>query len=107
MTKHRPVEAETLSMHLLVLRCQAGDAQAFRRVMEQFSDKTLGYLRGLVGDDAEDVHQDVWLLVYRSIGGLANPAAFRTWLFQTTRHRALDFLRRRKRYRELLDDFAN
>ena len=107
MTEHRPVEAKTLSLHLLVLRCQAGDEQAFRRIMDQFSDKTLGYLRGLVGDDAEDVHQDVWLSVYRSIGGLANPGAFRTWLFQTTRHRALDFLRRRKRERELLDDVAN
>lgn len=107
MTEHRPVEAQTLSLHLLVLRCQAGETRAFRQLMDQFSDKTLGYLRGLVGDDADDVHQDVWLSVYRGIGGLANPGAFRTWLFQTTRHRALDFLRRRKRERELLDDVAN
>jgi RNA polymerase sigma-70 factor (ECF subfamily) len=47
------------------------------------------------------------------IGALSNPRAFRTWLFQTTRHRAIDFLRSRKRERELLEeaareiDFAN
>ena len=100
------VEAHRLSLHLLVLRCQAGDDQAFARLMDLFAGKTLGYLHGLVGDNAEDVQQEVWLSVYRGIAGLANPGAFRTWLFRTTRHRAVDFLRRRKRERELLDDLA-
>ena len=106
MTERRP-SVDQIGLHLLVIRCQAGDARAFSRLMEMFSSRTFGYLRGLVGDDADDIHQDVWLAVYRGIGGLANPRAFRTWLFQTTRHRAIDFLRRRKRERELLDDVAS
>jgi RNA polymerase sigma-70 factor (ECF subfamily) len=52
------------------------------------------------------VQQDVWLTVYTRIGALSNPRAFRTWLFQTTRHRAIDFLRSRKRERELLEEAA-
>jgi RNA polymerase sigma factor (sigma-70 family) len=75
--------------------------------MDAFGNKTLGYLRGLLGDDAEDVQQEVWLSVYRGLGGLTNPGAFRTWLYRTTRHRAVDFLRKRKRERELADDIAN
>lgn len=106
MTESRP-SADQLALHLIVLRCQAGEAQAFARLMEMFQSRTFGYLRGIVGEDAEDVHQDVWLAVYRGIGGLANPRGFRTWLFQTTRHRAIDFLRRRKRERELLEDVAS
>ena len=93
--------AEELRLHLLVLRCQAGDEQAFRRLLERFESRTLGYLRGLIGDAAEDVHQEVWLSVYRGLGDLANPRAFRTWLFRTVRHRAIDYLRARKREREL------
>jgi RNA polymerase sigma-70 factor (ECF subfamily) len=93
-------------LHLVVLRCQAGDEQAFRRLMEEFGPRTLGHLRSLIGDDAEDVQQDVWLTVYRHIASLANPGAFKTWLFSTTRHRAIDFLRRRKREQELVDEFA-
>ena len=106
MTEPGPVEAQTLSLHLLVLRCQAGDDRAFARLMDAFADRTLGLLRGLVGDDADDVQQEVWLTVYRGIGGLSNPAAFRTWLYRTTRHRAVDFLRKRKREQELVDDAA-
>jgi RNA polymerase sigma-70 factor (ECF subfamily) len=106
MTEPGPVEAHALSLHLLVLRCQAGDERAFARLMDAFADRTRGLLRGLLGDDAEDVQQEVWLSVYRGIGGLSNPAAFRTWLYRTTRHRAVDFLRKRKREQELVDDVA-
>jgi RNA polymerase sigma-70 factor (ECF subfamily) len=95
-----------LSEQFLVLRCQTGDEAAFRRLYELFGDRSLRYLHGLLGADAEDVHQDVWLTVYRRIGGLANPAGFRTWLFATTRNRALDHLRRLRREADLLSPDA-
>jgi len=101
---HKPADAAALALQLLVLRCQTGDERAFERLLEQFGGRTLRYLRGLVGDAAEDVQQDVWLAVYRGIGTLAAPHAFRTWLFRTTRNRALDFLRRHRREAELIDD---
>ena len=93
-----------IGLHLLVLRCQAGDETAFARLLDQFGDRTLRYLRGLVGDDADDVQQDLWLAVYTNVKTLANPRAFRTWLFRTTRHRAIDFLRSTRRERAIFDD---
>lgn len=99
-------EEQEIRQHVLVLRCQTGDEGAFARLFEWFGVRTLGYLRGLLGEDADDVQQEVWLTVYRSVRHLSNPRAFRTWLFQTTRHRAIDFLRRRRRERELLDQVA-
>jgi RNA polymerase sigma-70 factor (ECF subfamily) len=93
-----------LRLQLLVLRCQAGDERAFSALMEDFGPRTHRYLRGLLGDEADDVLQDVWLSVYRSLATLANPAGFRTWLFSTTRRRAIDHLRRRRRHETLLHD---
>ena len=95
-----------LRLRLVVMQCQVGDDQAFARLFEWFAPKTLRYLRGLIGDAADDVHQEVWLTVYRSISGMANPGAFRTWLFRTTRHRAMDFLRRQRRERELVEEIT-
>jgi RNA polymerase sigma-70 factor (ECF subfamily) len=91
-----------LPEHLLVLRCQTGDSDAFRRLYDAYGNRSLRYLRGLLGSDADDVQQEVWLSVYRRIGSLANPGGFRTWLFATTRNRALDHLRRRRRQAELI-----
>ena len=93
---------DEVHLHLLVLRCQAGDERAFRELFETFSGQTMGYLRGLVGESAEDVQQEVWLAAFRNVASLANPAAFRTWLFRIARFRALDLLRRFKREGELL-----
>jgi RNA polymerase sigma-70 factor (ECF subfamily) len=104
MTELVRTGAHDVALHLLVLRCQTGDECAFELLMNRFATKTLAYLRGVVGQDAEDVQQDVWLAVYRSIHSIANPGAFRTWLFQTARHRAMDYLRRRKREAEVLDE---
>lgn len=87
-----------------MLRCQAGDEDAFARLLERFGERTLGYLRGLVGDDADDLQQEVWLSVYKRVSGLADPAAFKTWLFRIARHRAIDFLRSRRREGTLFED---
>lgn len=102
--KPRPSTRTEIRLHLLVLRCQAGDERAFGLLLDWFGDRTLTYLEGLVGqNDAEDVHQEVWLSVYRGIRTLHNPRAFRTWLFRATRHHAIDFLRRCKREQRLLE----
>ena len=98
--------ADDLRLRLVVLRCQAGDDQAFATLFDWFSPKTLRHLRGLIGDAADDVQQDVWLTVYRRLAEVVNPGAFRTWLFRTTRHRAMDFLRRQRREQELVDEFT-
>jgi RNA polymerase sigma-70 factor (ECF subfamily) len=95
---------DALRLSFAVLRCQAGDQEAFAQLHRWFGGRTLGYLRGLLGDDAEDVQQEVWLGVYRHLADLADARAFRTWLFRVTRHRAIDQLRRQRRERELFVD---
>ena len=97
---------DEILLHLLVMRCQAGDDRAFAGLLERFGPRTLRYLAGILGDDAEDVHQEVWLAVYRRVAQLGAPGAFVTWLFTVARHRAVDFLRRRRRERELLEGVA-
>lgn len=107
MVTDRSTARGAIRDYLLVLRCQAGDEKAFRDLFERYGHRTLRYLKGLVDDhSAEDVQQEVWLTVYRKIGELANPRAFRTWLFMTARHRAIDFLRREERHLELLEAAA-
>lgn len=106
MPQRSAIESGELQLHLLVLRCQAGDERAFGQLMSLFEKQTLGYVRGIVGDafSADDVQQEVWLAVYLGIRSLTNPRAFKTWLFQTTRHRTIDCLRRRTRDAEIFAD---
>ena len=93
-----------IRLHVLVMRCQTGDERAFDALLSEFGHRTLAYIRGFAGDDADDVQQELWLHVFQRISTLADPGAFRTWLFRATRNRVIDWLRRAKRERELLDD---
>src|SRR5262249_57428740 len=42
------------------------------------------------------VYQEVWCDVFRALPRLANPGAFRAWLYRIARDRALRLLRRRR-----------
>lgn len=56
------------------------------------------YLRGLVGDDAEDLASETWLQIARDIRSFRDEGAgFRGWAATIARHRALDHLRRNQR----------
>jgi RNA polymerase sigma-70 factor (ECF subfamily) len=103
MAQESAHDVGTVRQHLLVLRCQTGDERAFADLYRQFSGRTLRYLQGLIGAAAaDDVQQEVWLSVYRKVASLANPRGVRTWLYQTTRNRAIDFLRKQRRQAELI-----
>lgn len=81
-----------------VARAQGGDEEAFAQVYRLVQPGLLGSVRGLVGDDAEDVAADAWLEIARDLGRFhGDGAGFRGWAATIARHRALDHLRRQRR----------
>ncbi|MET7745262.1 RNA polymerase sigma factor [Streptomyces sp. NPDC005385] len=90
----RPYDGE---LGLAVARAQEGDEAAFAVAYRMVQPGLLGYLRGIVGDDAEDVASEAWLEIARDLGRFrGDGAGFRGWTATIARHRALDHLRRLK-----------
>ncbi|MFJ4622541.1 RNA polymerase sigma factor [Streptomyces sp. NPDC088812] len=80
-----------------VARAQEGDEAAFAVAYRIVHPGLVGYLRGMVGDDAEDVASDAWLEIARDLGRFqGDGAGFRAWTATIARHRALDHLRRQR-----------
>jgi RNA polymerase sigma-70 factor (ECF subfamily) len=97
--REEPRRAQTRDGELgeAVERAQDGDEAAFAVAYRIVQPGLLGYLRGLVGDDAEDVASDAWLEIARDLGRFkGDGAGFRGWTATIARHRALDHLRRRR-----------
>ncbi|KOG31914.1 RNA polymerase sigma factor [Streptomyces resistomycificus] len=93
----RRVQAYDGELGAAVARAQQGDEAAFAVVYRLVQPGLLGYVRGLVGDDAEDVASDAWLEISRDLGRFkGDGAGFRGWSATIARHRALDHLRRQK-----------
>ncbi len=59
--------AERLHEQLLVLRCQAGDEDAFEELVARYHPRLHYYLRRILppADHADDVLQEVWLAMFR------------------------------------------
>ena len=86
----------------LLSRLRADDSAAWQRLVEVYGPFLLGRLRrcGLSESDAEDVLQDVFATVARTIGDFRRDQpgdSFLHWLQTITSSRLLDFLRRQKR----------
>ncbi|MFE2519627.1 RNA polymerase sigma factor [Streptomyces mirabilis] len=93
----RRVQAYDGELGAAVARAQQGDEAAFALAYRIVQPGLLGYVRGIVGDDAEDVASDAWLEIARDLGRFkGDGAGFRGWTATVARHRALDHLRRQK-----------
>ncbi|MDX3094529.1 RNA polymerase sigma factor [Streptomyces sp. ME01-24h] len=80
-----------------IRRARGGDETAFAAVYREVHPMLLGYLHGLVGDEAEDVASETWHDIVRDLGSFRGDGqAFRGWAAAIARHRAVDHIRRVK-----------
>ena len=91
-------EAREVELAPVVRAACAGDPDAFRVLYRAVQPGLLRYLRGLVGEDAEDLASETWLQIARDLRSFRDQGAgFRGWAATIARHRALDHLRRQRR----------
>jgi RNA polymerase sigma-70 factor (ECF subfamily) len=91
-----------------VLRAQCGDRDALELVLRNVQPALRRYLAGLVGrDEADDILQDVLIIVARKLYWLEQPEWFRAWAFRIASRAAFRHLRKRKRWQDAtVDDTA-
>jgi RNA polymerase sigma factor (sigma-70 family) len=74
-----------------VAAAQRGDQSAWSALFQRFRGQALRVARfhGLDADQADDVIQETWLRLYRSIGAVREPAALGAWVRTTARRESL------------------
>jgi RNA polymerase sigma factor (sigma-70 family) len=82
----------------LVQQAQSGDQDAFAMLVERYSALLFRLSSQLVRDEhlAQDVLQQVFLQLYRSLPTLRQEGTLKAWLLQVARHRCSDELCRRR-----------
>jgi len=82
----------------LVKRAQAGDEQAFATLFQQHKNRVYSVCLLMTKDvaEAEDLTQEAFLQVFRTVGSFRGDAAFSTWLYRVAVNTVLMKLRRRK-----------
>jgi RNA polymerase sigma-70 factor (ECF subfamily) len=78
--------------HSLLERLRGGDAAALELLMDRYAARVyrLAYSITRNAGDAEEVVQDVFLSMFRNVGGFQERAAVSTWLYRVTANAALN-----------------
>ncbi len=99
-------EAEILAL------LRNGDERAYRQVYDQYSSRVyntaLSYLQNTT--DAEDVTQEVFVEVFRSVAKFRGGSTISTWIYRITVNKSLDHLKhgkRKKRFGIIRSLFGN
>ncbi len=89
----------------LVGAAQRGDARAWPELIDRFEDIAVAAAVGLCGDldEAPDIAQEAFVLAFRHIADLRDPAAFPAWLLRLVRTATNRRTRRHRRSTVSLD----
>lgn len=88
---------ESSSDIALVQAAVAGDREAFEKLYKQHFKRVYSICLRMLGNtaQAEDITQEVFLLVYRKLGTFRGESAFTTWLHRLAVNQVLMYLRKR------------
>src|SRR6202790_1509416 len=87
---------------MLVRRCIAGDAAAWEGIVQTYHRRiyNICYRFAGSGDDAQDLTQDVFIKMYRTLSSYDHTkGAFVTWVTTITRNLLVDHFRKTKQDR--------
>jgi len=88
----------------LVSAAQAGDAQAFDILIERYHAKVYSLVYRMCGaEPAEDITQDIFVRAVMALREFQyrGEASFRTWLFKIAVNTSINWLRQRRRRRQI------
>jgi RNA polymerase sigma-70 factor (ECF subfamily) len=98
-----PLENENLDLQdnserSLIRRAQQGDEQAFAALFQMHKKRVYSVCLQMTKDvaDAEDLTQEAFLQVFRSVNSFRGDSAFSTWLYRIAVNTVLMKMRRRK-----------
>lgn len=75
------------------------ETESFRQLVLHYQDMIVNTCYGFVKNhtDAEDVAQEVFIEVYRSVNKFREDSKLSTWLYRIAVNKSIDFLRKKKR----------
>ena len=89
----------------LIQRCLTGDQLAWEQIVRQYWRKVFNVAYKFVGkhDEAEDLTQDIFLKIFKSLDTFDRRANFQTWLISISRNLCIDHYRSVRKERETID----
>ena len=92
----------------LIFRIQSGNCRLFERIIEEYQNALFSFLFKMVKnhDDARDLCQETFFKAYKYIRSYDGRAKFSTWLFKIGYNLTMNFIKKKKKRKEILKHMA-
>ena len=99
-----PSSVSTDAIDTLIQRCLGGDQTAWEEIVRQHRRKVFNIAYKFTGrhDEAEDLTQDIFLKIFKSLHTFDRRANFQTWLVSVSRNLCIDHYRSVRKERETM-----
>ena len=93
------------SIDELIQRCFEGDQSAWETIVRQHWRRVFNVAYKFVGthEESEDLTQEIFLKIFKSLGTFDRRANFQTWLISVSRNLCIDHYRSVRKERETID----
>src|SRR5947209_3773103 len=93
------------AIETLIQRCLKGDQAAWDLIVKQYWRKVFNVAYKFVGkhDQAEDLAQDIFLKIFKSLDTFDRRANFQTWLISVSRNLCIDHYRSVRKERQTIN----
>ena len=100
-----PLSESSRDTEALIQRCLRGDELAWDAIVQQYRRKVFNVAYKFVGrhEEAEDLTQDIFLKIFKSLGTFDRRANFQTWLISVSRNLCIDHYRSVRQERQTID----
>src|SRR5678816_2161642 len=100
-----PAASSGDAVESLIQRCLGGDQNAWELIVHQYWRKVFNIAYKFVGkhDEAEDLTQDIFIKIFKSLSTFDRRANFQTWLISVSRNLCIDHYRSVRKERETID----
>jgi RNA polymerase sigma-70 factor (ECF subfamily) len=100
-----PTATSPETIDVLIQRCVQGDQSAWDTIVGRHRRRVFNVAYKFVGkhDEAEDLTQDIFLKVFKSLDTFDRRANFQTWLMSVSRNLCIDHYRSVRKERQTID----
>ncbi len=91
-------EIDLDSEQTLIEKAKAGDEEAYLKIVEDYKDRIFRLALGIIKNrqEAEDITQEVFIRVFKSIGNFKSRSLLKTWIFRIAVNVSRNFLKKKK-----------
>lgn len=100
------IEANSIDIEAVIIQVQAGDKQAYRKILDQYERPMYTYCYYILKNHAEteDAVQEIFIRAFDNLHQYKRQASFSAWLYKVAYHHLVNVKKKKSRWFRMIEE---